>query len=680
MCRGICRLTVLCIVLEFPLISLAKDVYVSKTGNDSNSGTKEEPLGTVEKAVDAIREAGPGTIWIGPGEYCLERGIAFGAGDAGTAEQPLVIRGIEPGKTRLSGSRAVKDFRPISAEEAKPLISEEAKQHVLVADLKSQGFPALGALPDQHRAHGREELIFDDRPMQSARWPNEDFAVFTEVVDAGASKPTHWVQRDVYRPGSFRFPGDRAKLWDFQRGVWLHGFWCYDWCDEALKAGTYDPTTGELRLAVKHAYGIGSPWQKDSKRRFYALHVFEELDRPGEYYLDRRNNRLYFWPPGDVTSKAVRLTLCPKPLVLADDVSHFVVRDLTIENGRDLGVYLKNCRHGRVENCLVRNTGRGGISVSGTDVTVVRCEVTQTASFGIAVNGGDRKTLTPGESSVLGCQIHHVGRLDWMRGRGITLGGCGNRAANNLIHHGSTGAVSYGGNEHLLELNEIHDVCIHYSDVGVFYTGRDWSSRGNVVRWNYIHDIANNDGSGSSAIYLDDCDSGDTVVGNIVFGGVRRGVLLGGGRDNTIRGNIFIDLPIGIHVDARGPRGITLDKPGSWNLLAKCERVGYLSPLWRERYPRLTKVMDENPLMPLGNSIQNNILAGCEKPFAISKGIEEEWLGRENNPQWSMEGLPFLPAEGATKKLDLSKLPSLWQKVAGFEPIPIEKIGPAGLP
>ena len=176
-----------------------------------------------------------------------------------------------------------------------------------MADLKSQGFPPLDALPPQHRAHGREEVVFDDRPMQSARWPNDDFAVFTEVIDAGASKPTHWVQRDVYRPGSFRFPGDRAKRWDFARGVWLHGFWCYDWCDEALKAGTYDPATGELRLAVKHAYGIGSPWHKDSKRRFYALHVFEELDRPGEWFLDRSSGVVYLWPPaGDTQHQARR--------------------------------------------------------------------------------------------------------------------------------------------------------------------------------------------------------------------------------------------------------------------------------------------------------------------------------------------------------------------------------------
>ena len=680
MLRPIYRLAVLCIVMELPLLALAGDVYVAKTGNDANPGTKEKPLATVEKAVDTMRGAGPGTIWIGPGEYYLEQGVSLDAKHGGTAERPLVIRGTEPGKTRLCGARVVDGFRPISADEAKPLISDEAKQHVLVADLKSQGLPPLGTLPEKHRAHGREEVVFDDRPMQSARWPNEDFAVFSEVIDAGASKITHWVQREVYRPGSFRFPGDRAKRWDFTRGVWLHGFWCYDWCDEALKAGTYNPTTGELRLAVKHNYGIGSARRKDSKHRFYAIHVFEELDRAGEYYLDRPNNRLYFWPPGDVTKKPVRLTLCPKPLIRATGASHLVIRDLTIENGCNRGVLLSNCRHCRVENCLVRNMGSSGINLSGANVAAVRCEVTGTASYGISAYGGDRKTLTPGQCSVVGCHIHHVGRLDWMGGRGITIGGCGNHVANNLIHHGPTGAVSYGGNEHLLELNEIHDVCIHYSDVGVFYTGRDWSSRGNVVRWNYIHDITNNHGCGSSAIYLDDCDSGDTVIGNIVFGGAGRGVLLGGGRDNTIRGNIFIDLPVGIHVDARGPRGITLDKPGSWNLLAKCEKVGYLSPLWSKRYPQLAKVMDQNPLMPLGNSMHDNILIGCKRPFALSRGVEAEWLDRKNNAELSMKDFPWLPGQGSAKKLDLSKLPAIWQKVPGFEPIPIEKIGPKGLP
>ena len=165
------------------------------------------------------------------------------------------------------------------------------------------------------------------------------------------------------------------------------------------------------------------------------------------------------------------MTLCRRPLIRANGVANVTICDLTVENGRDCGILISNGEHCRVADCLVRNMGRAGISMSGTDVGVLRCEVTQTGAYGISIQGGDRKTLTPGNCYVLGCRIHHVGRLDWMNGRGISVGGCGNRVANNLIYSGPTGAISYGGNEHILELNEIHDMCIYYSDVGVFYTG-----------------------------------------------------------------------------------------------------------------------------------------------------------------------------------------------------------------
>jgi parallel beta-helix repeat protein len=673
--RIIRRLAIVGIVLGLPLSAFARDVYVAKEGNDANPGTKEKPLATVEKAVEAMHDAGPGTIWIGPGEYYLKQGLAFDAKHSGTAEQPLVLRGTERGAVRLTGAQVVGNFRPISADEAKPLISAEAKAHVLVADLKAQGFPPLAPMPEKHRDHGVEEVVFGDRPMQSARWPNEGFVEFDKVIDSGASGVTHWVERNVYRPGSFQFPGDRAKQWDFSRGVWLHGFWCYEWSDEVLKAASYDPATGELRLAAKHGYGIGSPWNKTSKHPFYALHVFEELDQPGEYYLDRQNNRLFFWPPSDVAKTPVRLTLCRQPLVRAGGSAYLTIRDLTIENSCDAGIVMHNGQHCRVEDCLIRNLGRAGVNLSGAHMVVARCEITEVGSSGASIYGGDRKTLTRGECAIENCHIHHVGRLNWEGGRCAFLSGCGNRLANCLFHHGPTGAVAYGGNEHVLELNEAHDMCIHYADVGVFYTGRDWASQGNLVRWNYIHDVPVKGGSGSQAIYLDDCDSGETVVGNIVHRCGNRGVMLGGGRDNTFRDNIFIDQPIGIHVDARGPHGIVFDRPDSWNLLAKCEELGYQSPLWKERYPRLARTMQENPLQPMGNSMHANIFIGCKKPFDLQKGVDPKWLDRADNPEWELKDCPELVGGAPAARLDLSKLPGLWQKVPGFEPIPIEKIG-----
>ena len=674
------RIAMLCLGLAAAAALAAEDVHVSTTGNDKNPGSRRKPFATLQRALAAVRGAGAGTIWLAAGEHYVERGIVLDEACSGTPEAPLVIRSEVPHKAMISGARRVTGFRPISPGEAQSLISEDARRNVLVADLKAQGFPALAKMPDKFRAPGREEVIFGDQPMQSARWPNEGFTAFTEVIDPGASDPYHWVSRKVYRPGSFRFPSDRAKLWDLSRGVYLHGFWCYEWSDEALKVATYNPETRELRFAVKHGYGIGNPRRKKSKRHFYAIHVFEELDRPGEYYLDRKANKLYFWPPSDVSKTPVRLSLCRGALLKAVKAANVAVRDLVFENGCGWAVQLSGCTNARVENCIVRNMGLGGISSrGGSNNHVVRCEVTRTGSRAVSMTAGDRKSLTKSNCSVVGNHLHHLGRYDWGGGRGVSIGGCGVRVAHNLIHHCPTGGVSYGGNEHMLELNEVHHVCLLYADVGVFYTGRDWASRGNVVRWNYIHSNPDNGGSGSQAIYLDDCDSGDTVVGNIVFGGVGRGVLLGGGRDNTIVGNIFIHLAKGIHVDARGPRGITLDKPGSWNLKAKCEKLGYLSPLWRERYPKLARVLDEEPLLPMGNVMRSNIFIGCKKPFALARGVKPEWLSRENNPEWQAADFPFLPASESAGTLDLTKLPEIWKKVPGFEPIPFAKIGPEGM-
>lgn len=658
----------------------AQDLYVSPDGNDNNAGTQDAPVATIGRAIELMREQAPGTIWLASGEYQLDRGITLVSTDGGNTETPVVIQALTPRGARITGAKPVADFRPISPDEAADLISEDAKRHVLVADLEAQGFPALGKLPDKFRSPGCEEVIFGDQPMQSARWPNEGFATFNEVIDAGASKPVHWVTREVYRPGSFRFPTERAKHWDISRGVYLHGFWCYDWADEVLKVASYNAESGELRLAAKHAYGIGNPWNAASERQFYAIGVFEEIDQPGEYYLDREANKLYFWPPSDVSQTPVLVSLCRAPLLKADRVSYLTLKDLVFENSCGMAIQLSSCTGCRIENCLVRNMGLAGISSSGgSDNHIVGCEVTRTGSRAISMYAGDRKTLTPGKCSVVGCHLHHLGRYDWGGGRGVSIGGCGNRVANNLIHNCPTGGVSYGGNDHVLELNEVHHVCEFYSDVGVFYTGRDWASRGNIVRWNYIHSITNNGGHGSQAIYLDDCDSGDLVEGNIVFGGVGRGVLLGGGRDNTIRGNIFIDLPKGIHVDARGPRGITLDKPGSWNLKAKCEAVDYLSPLWRERYPRLTTVLDNSPLLPMGNVMRDNIFIDCDKVWALAGDVKEEWLTRENNHELTAADFPGLPSSAENATLDLSILPEIWKKVPNFKPIPIERIGLEGI-
>ena len=137
-----------------------------------------------------------------------------------------------------------------------------------------------------------------------------------------------------------------------------------------------------------------------------------------------------------------------------------------------------------------------------------------------------------------------------MYSAGIGLHGVGNRATHNLIHDAPHQAISFGGNDHLIEFNEIHNVCFESNDAGAIYSGRDWTMRGTVIRHNYLHDITGFEGRGCVGVYLDDMYCGTEIVGN-VFYQVTSAAFIGGGRDYLIENNVFVDCKPAIHVDAR---------------------------------------------------------------------------------------------------------------------------------
>src|SRR6185369_4601553 len=104
--------------------------------------------------------------------------------------------------------------------------------------------------------------------------------------------------------------------------------------------------------------------------------------------------------------------------------------------------------------------------------------------------------------------------------------GVGQHVAHNLIHDAPHSGVIIHGNDHLIEYNDMHHLCLETNDCGAFYIGRDWSERGNVVRYNYFHDLGKADVVQS--IYLDDWTSGMLIYGNICYKG-GRGIMVGGG-------------------------------------------------------------------------------------------------------------------------------------------------------
>jgi hypothetical protein len=424
-------------------------------------------------------------------------------------------------------------------------------------------------------------------------------------------------------------------------------------------------------LAAQHGYGIGAShsWNK-VPRRYYALNLLEELDAPGEWFLDVASAKLYFWPPeGFGPESEILLSTSTEPVINLDKARFVQVRGLTIEGGRADGVRVRGTDN-LVAGCTIRNLGGKGVGVAGERNAVVGCDIYNTGTSGIVINGGDRKTLVPGGNNAENNHIHDFARLQRTYAAAVHLGGVGNRAAHNLIHDCPHAGVLYGGNNQIIEYNEIFNTCLETGDVGALYTGRDWGSLGNEIRYNFVHNVGGMRGW-SMGVYLDDCDSGDTIHGN-VFYKVRRAAFIGGGRYNRVTNNVFVDCDPAVHLDSRGTSRIqwNVGLKESWDLQAKLEQFNYTQPPWSEAYPFVVNIMQDEPALPKHNVVRNNVcVIGT---WLNARGVNldhqefaDNWIGTED------------PGFADPLKLDfqLRRSSVIWQEVPGFQRLATDQMG-----
>lgn len=189
----------------------------------------------------------------------------------------------------------------------------------------------------------------------------------------------------------------------------------------------------------------------------------------------------------------------------------------------------------------------------------------------------------------------------------IALNGVGNKARHNFIHDAPHQAIAFSGNDHLIEFNRIERVCLESNDAGAIYSGRDWTWRGTIIRFNLFRDIVGFQNKGCMGVYLDDMLCGTTVFGNI-FVNVTRAAFIGGGRDNIVENNVFVDCEPAVHVDARamGWASYNVETTMKERLMA----VPYKQPPWSEKYPQLVNILEDEPAAPKGNIVRRNICVG----------------------------------------------------------------------
>ena len=246
------------------------------TGNDLNTGTKELPFATIERAVVEIKPlVGKESlsIWIEEGSYYLSETLLFDAAFSGTAENRLTISALPGAKVTIKGSMPLTDLKWSKYQDG-----------IYVTQV-----PA-GLQFDQ--------LFVNNERQVRARFPNFDYQNplrdgqgFQEVAGGSNRRYDEWF---AYHPKKFT-----QKNWKNPQTGIVHAFQSHNWGNmqyriKAIDTLNHKVLLGEGGWQLQRKHGIGGRGKKASQ--FYIENIFEELDTDREWFLDEETNQLYFYP------------------------------------------------------------------------------------------------------------------------------------------------------------------------------------------------------------------------------------------------------------------------------------------------------------------------------------------------------------------------------------------------
>lgn len=303
--------------------------------------------------------------------------------------------------------------------------------------------------------------------------------------------------------------------------------------------------------------------------RYFVENILEELDSPGEWYLDRPTGMLYYWPEKEplAQSEVVAPVLggvfeFRGNAAKKESLTDVRLVGLTIQDtdySPDDGcagsasaekpgtITLRGAARCTVQNCRFLNIGRYAVSViGGRENVVTGNDVAFGAEGGIVLRSSAANTVTDNHVHDCGLVYKHVG--------GVYLeeaGASDNVVSHNLIHDMSRYGISLKevGGRNVVEYNHVYNCNLETYDTGgieVTQNNRDFRSQG-IIRYNRVHDtvgyssVMGHSMFDSWGIYLDSFAGGYVVSHNVVYRNSLGGIFVQGGKDNRIFNNVLVD-------------------------------------------------------------------------------------------------------------------------------------------
>jgi len=308
-------------------------------------------------------------------------------------------------------------------------------------------------------------------------------------------------------------------------------------------------------------------------------------------------------------------------LLHIDGVNNLTITNIDFLGSQGTAVSIKNTMNTIISNISISGaTGTCLLAQKVSGLKLSKGTISNCGGSGVELEGGDISTLRPGANTLSDSEIYDGGIFLRSYYPLVRIDGVGNAISRCKLHDTPHSAIMFQGVGHVISENEIYNTLSETDDSGSIYTGRDWTARGTRILGNFLHNNGKPLGGRRwlVGIYLDDQASGTTIQGNVFSGGIY-GVFIGGGRNNSIEGNLFVDTKTALYLDARGigeQHAKTFDP--NWDLLSRLRRVPYSSTPYTWHFPELADILTDRPGAPIGNVFRHNMLVGTQSTTHIA--------------------------------------------------------------
>ncbi len=256
--------------------------YVSPDGSDSNQGTEGLPFKSFKKALaEAQKASGDVQIILRGGKHYV--GSDINIDNSGTYTS-LKITSYPGEKAVLSAGEniPVSYLRKTTDEDMLARLKPESRSHIYSVNLSTCGITNFGDMRKVEKDNSTtwaapSFITINEKTAPRAQWPNLGY---TSFKDGGLNSDS---------PVFKIVAENRADSWESIKDVWVYGCFNAEYADESAPIYAYDSATGEVKVQYNFYAGMSN----SGKCQF--LNIFEEIDMPNEWYIDKETGILYIY-------------------------------------------------------------------------------------------------------------------------------------------------------------------------------------------------------------------------------------------------------------------------------------------------------------------------------------------------------------------------------------------------